>query len=343
MITAGQLPLAKVTLDRLQRQYPADPAVLAARRRWDARNAKEAREQARRDQELKEADRNRQKLEDDWSTRVGTLLREGKYADAGRDVAQWLAQSPKSAAALGLRAKVDEAERNMKAFDDAFRNRRYSDALAALAAVEQANPSDVNIVELRRRVETSKASARASLTVYRLGDRGSLLLDGKPLGFGDELENVSIAAGSHMLVVRGQAVGSVSRVVECLDGQKIVLVYDLKRQLLRPMEDGDHHLLAQRRASEETHSLDVEHVHGVFRGACRGNLVVGLPEIEFKPTAGPHRFHHPLRQLKLRVEGRSILLADAASGQEVFSFKAATPAQAADLGKAWDKLKALAK
>jgi tetratricopeptide (TPR) repeat protein len=341
MIAAGQLPAAKASLEALQRDHAGDPAVAAARRRWDARNAKEAREKARRDQEQKDAAAARQKMEDDWAERVGAHLGEGRYSDAGRDLAQWLVQSPGSSAALGLRVRVESAEKGLRSFEEAFREKRYQDALAALQVVEQANPSDPGIAELRRKAESARAAARSLLTVHRLGPRGTLLLDGRPLGAADEIEGEIIPAGSHMLVVKGESIGSVSRALESLDGQRIVLVYDLRKQVLRPMEEADQSLLARRRASEEVHRFSVEHVHGVFRGTCKGDLLVALPDVEFKAAGGAHRFQHPFRQLNLKVDGKAVLLLDGRSGAEILAFRTGTPAQGAELRQVWDRFKDL--
>jgi len=259
----------------------------------------------------------------------------------GRDLAQWLVQSPGSSAALGLRVRVESAEKGLRSFEEAFREKRYQDALAALQVVEQANPSDPGIAELRRKAESARAAARSLLTVHRLGPRGTLLLDGRPLGAADEIEGEIIPAGSHMLVVKGESIGSVSRALESLDGQRIVLVYDLRKQVLRPMEEADQSLLARRRASEEVHRFSVEHVHGVFRGTCKGDLLVALPDVEFKAAGGAHRFQHPFRQLNLKVDGKAVLLLDGRSGAEILAFRTGTPAQGAELRQVWDRFKDL--
>ncbi len=337
LIDSGNLLAAITELETLQQIYPRAPELAALRRRWEARNAGIARALTRREEERKDAAR--LQMEQDRTRRVAELFALGKYSEAKRTLDVWITEGPASSRAREFRGQIEEAQRGLAAYESAMAEKRYHDALSALGMVEKVNPADPNLTEMRRRVEIGRAAARASLTVRRLGDKGTLLLDGKPIGTNGEIENESIPVGSHTLAIEYQRAVQVSRTRQFLDGQRVVYVYDPARRLLRPMAEGDEELVAERKAIEQVHRFEVEHSHGLLRGSCKGILLVSRFDVEYRPYAGSHGFKMPFRRLNLMVDGRSVDLSYASDGKDLQSFKAEDAQSADRLKQVWDRLR----
>jgi tetratricopeptide (TPR) repeat protein len=332
LIVSGQLSSAKAALDRLQRSHPDAPGVLALRRQWESANYKAAAELKRREEAQKEEDRLR---------RVTDLYARGNYDEAGGELTLWTADDPSSAQAQRLKGQIEDVQRSLRAYDTALAEGRYQDAINALGRVQQLNASDPNLSGMREQLERRISSARAVLTVRRLGSRGTLLLDGKPAGSDGEIENESVPIGSHTLAVADQRSVQISRAVELREGQRIAYVYDLQKQLLRPMTEGDAELAARGKALEEVHRFAVEHTHGLFRGGCKGTLEISLFEVAYEPASGTHRFRIPFSRLKLNVSGKSLDLAYVSDGKAFQSFRVEDPQAAEKLKRLWDSLRAL--
>ncbi len=339
LIGSGNLIAAITELETLQQIYPRTPELAALRRRWEARNAEVTRALTRKEEERKEDARLRR--EEDRARRVAELFALGRYNEAKGALNLWIAEDPASSHAQELRRHIDEAQRGLAAYETAMAGKRYQEALSALGVVEQVNPADPGLAEMRRRIESGRAAARASLTVRRLGDKGTLLLDGKPVGTNGEIEDQSVPAGTHTLALEYERVIQVSRTREFLDGQRVIYVYDPARQLLRPMAEGDEDLVARRTAMEQVHRFEVEHGHGLLRGSCKGVLLVSCFDVEYRPYSGSHGFKMPFRRLNLSVDGRSLDFSYASDGRELQSFKAEDAQSADSLRQIWDKLHVL--
>ena len=341
LINSGKMQLAREELDKLQKAFPSSSRVSALRKQLQAKDASALQEQTLKEQEQLNAARKQRA--DDWDRQITALLAGGKYSEAESVLTLWLADNPGDWNAHEFSAKISEIQRDLKSYSTAMADSRYQDALNALAGAERMNPTDSNLAELRRQAETRKANARASLTVHRLGPKGVLYLDGRPVSNDGELENESIPIGSHLVTVENGGNPVVSRRQDFLDGQRIVLVHDLERQYLRAMVDSDRELLSQRKAMEEVRNFEVEHVHGAFRGSCRGTLAMDYLDIAFKPSSGYHGFRVPFKILKLSISGKSINLFNASDNTLFQSFKFHDDQSAAKFKQSWDELKAFAR
>ncbi|HYK88107.1 MAG TPA: protein kinase [Acidobacteriota bacterium] len=338
LIRSGDLQGAKSKIDKAESLHPNLSQTAAIRRRWEAKNSEMSQDLARRQAEQIEAATDQMRVR-----QVEELFRQGKYPAAQSAVDQWLTENPKSSQAREWRVKTGEAQRIAQNFNSALGEKRYNEALNSLAKLEQANPSDPTVSELRRQVEAKKAVAKATLTVYRLGEPAVLMLDGQPVGRNGEVEDESIGAGNHILAVRGKDGFHLEQSREFYDGQKVSLVYDTAKPALRAMSDADRDTVKRRRAVELVHRLAVEHYHGVFRGSCKGELLVSYLEVEYRSSNGSHGFRLPFKDLKLRVRGKSIDLLYASDEKEFQSFRAPDENGATDLKQLWDKLDTLGK
>ncbi|MBN1567369.1 MAG: protein kinase [Acidobacteria bacterium] len=339
LITSGKLELARAEIDRLQRDYPLAPQGAQLRRQWDAKNSAEMQERKRKEDEQLSA--TRQQKEDAWNRDLGALLARGQYAEANSAVNRWLAEDPGSVKARENSLKIAEIQRNLSIYASALAESRYPEALAALNSAERLNPSDTKFADLRRQLETRRAAAKASLTVYRLGPKAILSLDGRPIGSDGEIENESIPIGNHTLAIESGGSVITSRRQEYLENQHIALVYDLAKQNLRPMADADRELISKRKAMEEVRYFDAEHEHGAFRGSCRGLLMIDYLDVAYRPTSGDHGFRMPFKVLKLRVKGRIIELINISDNKRFQSFKLHDEQAAEKFKRSWDELKAM--
>ena len=342
LINSGKLQTAKSEIAQLQRSYPGSSRVSALRRQWKAKDAVVIQEQTFKDQE-QQLNATRRQREDEWNRQVAALFASGKYNEAEGVLSVWLAENPGNWNAQQFGTKLGEIQRNLRTYTVAISESRYQDALNAIGAAERTNPGDAKLAELRRQAEARKANAKASLTVHRLGPKGALFLDGRPISNNGEINNEIIPIGSHLLAIENGGGPVVSLRQEFLEGQRIALVYDLDRQYLRPMAESDRELLAQRKAMEEVRFFDAEHVHGTFRGSCRGTLAVDYLDIAFKPSSGFHGFRMPFKQLKLSVNGRSVNLLNASDGTLFQSFKLRDEQVAVKFKQSWEELKTFAR
>jgi hypothetical protein len=118
----------------------------------------------------------------------------------------------------------------------------------------------------------------------------------------------------------------------------VAYVYDTASQLLRPMNDKDIDLIAQREIKEEPHRFKVEHTHGVLRGSCRGTLAFNYFEVEFKPDSGWHGFQVPFKQLMVKPDGRSLDFFFASNGKYFHTFRLQNAQEAEKFIQAWERL-----
>jgi hypothetical protein len=218
---------------------------------------------------------------------------------------------------------------------------RYPEALTALNSAEKLNPVDPNISELRRHAEAKKAAARASLSIFRLGPKATLLIDGRPIGKEGEVENESIPIGTHTISVENSSGPVAGRVQEYYEGQRVTLVYDLGKQSLRAMTEADRELLSRRKAMEETERFSIEHDHGLFRGDCRGQLSVDSLDVSYSPSSGSHGFRIPFKLLKMKIEGKSVSLYYVSDNSHFQTFKFRDSLTTDRFRQKWEDLKAL--
>ena len=338
LIDSGRLQQAKAELDKLQQTYPAMPDVLTLRRRLQAKLAAEERGQKEEEQQIKM----RRQREEDLGRQASDLFARGKYGEAAGALSVWLAEYPGNPSARELGAKIAEAQRSYSIYASAMAERRYQDALGALKNAERVNPADPNWTDLRRQAEARSAAARAVLTVHRLGGKATVLLDGRPVGKEGEVEDESLTVGNHVIAIANDAGMLASRSQEYLEGQHVVLVYDLAKLSVRPMADSDRDSLAKRRAMEEVHSFELDHPHGLLRGSCQGILSIDYYDIAYKPSSGGHGFRMPFKLFRLgRVDGRTIELFYVADGKHFQTFKVPDEIAVERFKRVWSELKNL--
>ena len=338
LIQSGRLQAAKTELDRLQRLYPEAPEIQALRRRWQAANSKQTQSQMKKEEE--QETRSRQK-EEGWNRQLTDLLAHGKYSEAAGTLSLWLSENPASTRAQELNSRLIEIQRQLKAYSSAMDENRYPEALSALAGAEKLNPADPGFAELRRQVETKNASARAFLTVRRLGGKASLMLDGRPIGKDGEAENESIPIGSHTLAVANGGGVVALRIQEYFEGQRVALIYDVAKQSLRAMTEADRDLINRRRAMEEAERFSLAHDHGIFRGNCRGVLSLDALDVTYSPSSGSHGFRIPFKLLRLKTDGKSISLYYISDNTHFQTFEFPDSQAAARFKQKWDDLKSL--
>jgi len=120
-------------------------------------------------------------------------------------------------------------------------------------------------------------------------------------------------------------------------------VYDAARQILRTMVESDRQLMARNKAKAEVHRFTVEHPHGLLRGSCRGELLVGYYDVMYRPEDGSHGFSIPFKNLVLRIEDRTVVLAFAVDGGEMMRLRVQDPQVGQALKSLWEELAALDK
>jgi serine/threonine-protein kinase len=337
LIEAGQLRRAKLELDKLRALRPNPPELAALRKKWEKRGTELQREQERVKQEQAEVLR-KQRAREGWSRRAGELLKQGKYAEAELVVNQWLHDDPQGAPPAALRAQLADMQHSLQGFEEAIGSRKYADAAAALARVESINPSDPGIPDLRRRLSAKLTAARAAVSIFRLAEPGTPMIDGVSLGTDGEVENAAVSIGERVISVK-RANGSVLRLAhDFADGQKVAFVYDT---VLRAMTESDRELLSLRREREQVHRFEVEHSHGLFRGSCRGELRISGLEVEYKAENKSHSFEIPFSKLRLKGSARDIELRFASDNAPFQEFKARTAGEADALRKTWTQVSKL--
>ncbi len=341
LIAAGKLSSAKAELDKMQRSFPSAPQIVQLRKQWEFQSAAMAQEKMRHKEALLNAGARR--LEEEWNRRLSTLLARGQYGEAGSALNRWLSEDPNSPAAQAAGSQISEIQRNLNTYATAMSENRYPEALAAILNAERLNPADSNFAELRRQTEARRAAARSYLSVYRLGAKATILLDGRSVGSEGELENESVSVGHHTIAVESSGSPALSKRHEFMEGQRISLVYDIAAQQLRSMADSDRDLRAQRKTMEEVRYFDVEHDHGAFRGSCRGLLMIDYLDVAYRPSAGFHGFRIPFKLLRLQVKGKSANLINASDNKTYQNFTFRDAQDADKFRRSWDELKSLSR
>jgi serine/threonine protein kinase len=335
LIDSGNLPMARIELDSFQKSHPGNPGIESLRKKWQERKSVEIQELARREQAKKEK-------ENDWTRQVVDLFETGKYNKAGNALNLWLSEDPGNLRAQEMAAKNNEIQSVIKSYAAAITDGRYEDALAAVGRAEKLNPQDPSFAELRQQAEARKASAKASMTVRRLGSKARILLDGKPIGNDGELSGENVHIGSHTLAVESEGASFSYKIQNMREGEQLALVYDLAGGYVRPMIESDRELLGRRKAAEDVQHFPVDHTHGTLRGSCHGELLVNYLDVAYKPSSGSHGFRIPINQLKLRSDGRSVELLLVSDGSRFQSFKFADLKTAEQFKMKWDELKSKA-
>ena len=331
-------------METLEASYPGDALSSPSKKRLDlsgqsqAKNPSAELELKRKQAQQAEAGQNK---EEAWDRQFASFFSQGKYKEADHVVGLWRGELPESAGVQKSGAKIREIQTRISASTSAMEESRYHDALAELSIVERINPTDPNVSVLRTEIESRMASARGTLTVYRLGDKATLLLDGNGIDSDGEVQGKSIPIGSHTIAIKKDGYLVTSRSQELFEGQTMALVYDLAQRNIRPMIESDRVLLAQRKAMEETYSFTLEHSHGIFRGNCRGELVIGYHDIVYRPSSGAHGFRVPFRLIELKRDGRSIDLYFVSDNEHFHEFKFDDEQAALKFNQAWKSLKAL--
>jgi serine/threonine protein kinase/tetratricopeptide (TPR) repeat protein len=338
IIDGGNLDQAEEELYRLRRLYPNSTAVTSLGRRLQAKISGIASGQQSGQVPRRSTGRNK---EDAWESQFANFFSQGEYKEANQVVGLWLGELPKSSRAQKSAATIKEIQTRIAACTSAMEEKRYRAALSELGIAERINPADPQFAVLRQEIESRMSSAMGTLSVYPLGAKASILLDGKRIDSDGEIRGISIPVGSHTIAVENDGYLVASRNQQLLDGQEMAFVYDLSARDIRPMIESDRELLSQRQAMEESYSFTLEHVHGIFRGTCRGELKISYHEIVYQPTSGSHGFRVPFKLFKLKSDGRSIDLYFISDNEHFHQFMFEDEQTARHFTQIWEKLKSL--
>ena len=321
IITAGNLQLAKTELNKLRQRYPDAPELNRIRRQIQSAE-QQANAKAKERAATEQLQSQRRQREDDLNRQVTALLVRGQYAQAGDVMTVWLGENPSSPQAQEFSARIDSIRRNRRAYDAAMTEHRYTEAAEILKNLERLNPNDQTLAALRQQIESRRSSARANLTIYRLSGKGNLQMDGQAVGRNGELEGGSIPIGKHTISVEDNGKIVASQNIDFFEGQRLTLVYDTKKPILRPMSESDRDTLSRRRLLEQGINFDTEHQHGALRGSCRGTLVVTDSNVTFKPFSGDHTFSISAERVRVgKIDGKTMELLDASNNQKLNAFK----------------------
>jgi serine/threonine protein kinase/Tfp pilus assembly protein PilF len=329
-LAADKTAEAKAEIDKIARAAPAAPELAQLRKLLAAKSAdltqkqREALETAQRQSKLAE-----------FGKHAGELFRSGKYSEAQGVIDQWLGLAPQDSNAISLRQQNSQALQSRRAIDTHLEQKRYDEALKAMAQLEKINPADPAIAELRKRAENEKAAARATLSILRLGSPATILLDNQPVGRDGEVSNLSIPVGTHRITVRNAQGRQFDKVTEFYEGQSIPLVYEAAGPTLREMVESDRELLNNRRIREEVHGYEVEHRH--LFGHCTGTLFISGLRVEYKGSDASHSFARPFEDLRVSVRDDRVDL-ETKDNKRNWGFKAKNPAQAAQIKALWERL-----
>ncbi len=339
LIRAGNLRSALAKIERAERLQPGLPEIAQVRRQWRDKNSELARQSAEKSAAEQYAIR-RQAAEQNWNSQAEDLFKQGKYQDAEGLAQRWLSEYPDSPQSRQWQMTSAQMLSLLRDFDLAAGGKKHREALDALMKAERINPQDPRLPGLRARLEAGIAAAKASLTVYRLGEGASVTFDGRRLGKDGEVEAESISIGTHTVAVQFGNGQSLTLNQLFLDGQQVYLVYDTVNPSLRVMSDADREVVKARKELKQVHQFELEHPHGPFRAACRGNLLLNLVEVAYEPSAGPHGFRVPFQNLKLKVRGRAVEFFHSSDNRKFQSFKARDEKTASDLKQLWDRIDA---
>jgi len=336
LLSDNKLAEAKAELDKIARLRPDAPELPALRKRLTEMTA----EAARQKEKLETAQK--QTRIDTLRRRAEGLFKLGKYSEIPAVLDQWQKLAPQDSQLAALRAQAAEAMTALRAYEAAMAEKRYDEAIGALSRLEKVNPSDPALAELRRRSESSKAAAKAILTVLRMGEPAALTLDDQSVGGANgEIENKSIAIGRHKLAAKFGGGKQGSLIFEIGDGQNLTLVYDPLGAQVRHMVPADRELLAKRKIMEEVHSYPAEHRHGIL-GKCTGELLISGLKVEYKTSNKSHSFVIPFQGVTLAVNNERVELENKASKQS-YTFKMRNAEEASAVQKLWEKLQQLSK
>ncbi len=334
LMDAGMTDAAKAEIDKVALLRPDAPELEALRNRlrekmsangWAQPDQPEGQTQPR----IAEL---RQKSSD--------LFSQGKYAEAITAMNEWLAVDPQNSQAHSLRNQLDEAQTSARNYETAISAKRYDDALNAIAHLQQINPADRNIEAYKKAVEDAKASARATISILRLGEPGALALNEQPIGVNGEIENHLVPIGRHKLSVKNAQGRQSILNVDLTEGQKAEFVYDALPALRAFAPATDRALLEKRKSREEIHTFQVEHSHGTFRGKCRGLLTISGISVAYKTAETDHSFAYRFEELKLAVNNDRL---EFSAPDKKITLTLPTAANATAVKQLWDKLLQLGK
>ncbi len=337
LLAAGKLPEARSEIDKIEKLRPDAAELPALRKRLSARGA----ELERGKEEQAEVAKKRNRM-GDLSQKASELFRQGKYAESQGVLDQWLNEAPADAQAQNLRSQANEALRSLRIYESSLGAKQYDAALQALSRLERINPADPTLGDRRKRAEASKAAAKATFSVYRLGEPGVLTLDSQHIGTNGEVEGEVVKAGPHKLTVEGAGGKEGSISLEFIDGQNLVFVYDAATAELRPAAAADKDALALRKQREEVRRYPVEHLHGFLKGKCTGVLLISGVKVEYKPSEGPHNYSIPYKNLRLSVSQDKLEFVES-PGNRVLQFKVRDAKQAEYIGRLFTELGKLGK
>jgi serine/threonine protein kinase/tetratricopeptide (TPR) repeat protein len=331
LLAAGKINEANSEIDKVARLRPNADELLPLRKKLKEAAAREKNGKDEAQRQLRVAE---------FQRKVADLFSQGKYDEALPVLNDWLREEPQNAQASSLRNQIGRAQTAIKEGEAAITQRKFDDALNAVALLQSINPSDPNIVALKKQIDEGKASSHAAFSIFRLSESGTLFFDDQQIGVG-EIENKVVPIGRHRISVKN-AQGKQSRLtLDLTDGQKAELVYDASVPEIRAFASTDRAQIEKRKTLEESHTYQVEHNHGILRGKCKGLLTISGLGVSFKTSESDHSFNYRFHQLILARSKEHLELST--PDNKKFTFTLSDANKAEEAMKIWDKLLHLAK
>jgi serine/threonine protein kinase len=342
LLDACKLKEARVVIDRAKRTDPAIPELDPLGKQLAAATTEYSRIQTEFDKWSSVVSAQNEIAE--LGSKAELLFKQAKYNECHDVLTQLLSLAPQNHQAQTMSAQVNEARESLKAYEAAMAAKRLPEALSAVDRLEKAHASNPDIAEYRQRADALRKSAKAILNILRIGEAGSLTLDDKPIGSDGEVINSSVGIGSHTLVIKGSGGKQKSANIELFDGANPTYVYNLANMEFSPMTESDREIIKIRKEREKIRTFRVQHVHGMLRGNCTGDLAINGLKVEYRSSqSGGHIITHTFANLSLRVDGDKVELKEVPGNKEVGAFKAQSPGEAGNIKEWWDALEKLGK
>jgi serine/threonine protein kinase len=341
LLSAGKINEANSEINKIARLRPDAPELLPLKKQLkDYMAAEAAHVQKEKEKEKERVEAQKQLRIAELREKASGLFAQGKYENAQAVLNEWLGEEPQNTQASSLRNQIGRAQIAIKDIEAAFARKNYAEALNAIALLQKINPSDPTIPALKKQIDERKTSARATFSVYRLTEPGTLFLDDQQIATG-ELENKVVSIGAHRLSVKSAQGKQNGLNLDLAEGQKVEFVYDASVPEIRLYAPADHALIEKRKLREQTYTYQVEHNHGALRGKCKGVLTISGTYVSFKTTETDHSFSYRFEQLKI-VRSKERLEMSAQDNKK-FTFTLKDAAKAEEANQIWDKLLQLAK
>jgi serine/threonine protein kinase len=280
---------------------------------------------------------------EDFSKKAELSFKEAKYAECLDSLNRWLKLAPQNKQAQDLFSLASRARESLEAYNEAVTAKRHETASNALDRLEKIDPSNKDLAEYRRRVDTLRKSTKAYLTISRKNEPATLMLDDKAIGVNGEVENMVVNAGAHTITMKNSKGGQKSVPIDLFDGTNSAFSYNSATLEFEPLTEAGREAIKSRKEREKDAFFHIQHTHGMLRGNCSGDLLISGLRIEYKPDReNDHAFTHTFANLNMSLSGEKLQFTEVPSNKELGTFKV-NASDAKKIKELWDKLQKLGK